>query len=333
MTLQSPATKKRLSTFTVLTFACLLLFLALLTACQPGATPSAPPAKTLIPTSAMLAAPPPLTPDPVSMNVTTRAGQTLFFGSIRLEPNEYVAYHTESLPQGIPLANGVEIDYDYIAQVDFGLPSPDWDVLLTPSGTPDPLLDSAGEVVLPGSPVGTGTWPVTVTLTSGTRLIASLGFKAHHQIHLTGQAYSFGYLDLNLVDIQHIVFQRNTAPRPIPSGPPGEKNLTVETLSGDVVVISDPKIFARCMYAVYCCHDEALTALPVLGKADIALEMIRAVVFPDPDSASVTLSDGQTFVVTLRPPADCPGTGWRLRGKAALGDFEIMLALVKRIEN
>jgi hypothetical protein len=48
---------------------------------------------------------------------------------------------------------------------------------------------------------------------------------------------------------------------------------------------------------------------------------------------SVTLKDGKILNGRLRPSADCPGIGWRLRGKAALGDFELPLSLIKRIKH
>ena len=92
-----------------------------------------------------------------------------------LEANEYVAFHTESVPQGIPIASGVEISFDYISQVDFGIPTSDWDSAPQASSSPEPLVNPSGEVVLPDSPSGVGNWPVTITLTDGSKISSSLG--------------------------------------------------------------------------------------------------------------------------------------------------------------
>ena len=288
--------------------------------------------KTLIPTRAVAGSTLPLTPEPVAFLLTTRAGQELQFRNIMLEPNAYVAFHTESVPQGIPMPNGVEISFDYIAQVDFDLPSPDWD------STPKPGLaatDQSGELVLPDVPTGSGNWPVTVILTDSTKITDSLGFKAHHKIHVTGQS-NYGYLDIELVDIQKIVIQRTSTPRPIPHDLLGDDPIFIETLNGETVKVTNPKVFARCMYDVYCCHGEALDVIPLLGGADLALKDIKSIIFPPPSDllsqVTVTLPDGTFSNATLRPSADCPGTAWRMRGKAALGDFEIELASIKKIE-
>jgi len=293
--------------------------------------------KTLIPTRTVAGSTPPLTPEPVVFLLTTRAGQELQFRNIMLEPNAYVAFHTESVPQGIPMANGVEISFDYIAQVDFDLPSPDWD------STPKPGLaatDQSGELVLPDAPTGSGNWPVTVILTDGTKITDNLGFKAHHKIHVTGQS-NYGYLDIELVDIQKIVILRTSTPRPIPHEPQGDDPIFIETLNGETVKVTYPKVFARCMYDVYCCHGEALDVIPLLGGADLSLKDVKSIIFPAPSdllskrppvAVTVTLPDGTFSNATLRPSADCPGTAWRMRAKAALGDFEIELASIKKIE-
>ena len=85
------------------------------------------------------------------------------------------------------------------------------------------------------------------------------------------------------------------------------------------------------MYDVYCCHGEDLTALPFEGT-DILLEEIKSVEFFG-EIASVTFRDGKTLKAKLRHTIECPGTGWRLRGKAALGDFELPLSLFRKIEH
>jgi hypothetical protein len=293
----------------------------------PVPVPTVEPAKTFIPTRETT---PQLTPYPVTYLVTTRAGQELQFRSIMLEPNEYVAFHTESIPQGIPMASGVEISFDYISQVDFDRPTSDWDSALQVSSSPEPLTNPFGEVVLPDSPTGVGNWPVTLTLSDGSKISSSLGFKAHHQIHLTGNS-NYGFLDILLTDIQKIVISRTTAAGPIPSQPDGEDPITIETLSDDIVFITYPRLFTTCMYDVYCCHGEDLTSLPFEG-ADILLDDIKSVKFSN-DIASITFRDGTTLNDKLRSSIDCPGTGWRLRGKAALGDFELPLSLIGKIEH
>jgi hypothetical protein len=310
-------------------FAQLIVISLICAACVAIPT-SAPPkvetAKTLIPTRETA---PQLTPYPVTYLVTTRAGQELQFRRVMLEANEYVAFHTESVPQGIPLASGVEISFDYISQVDFGIPSSDWDSLPGVASSPEPLVNPDGELVLPDLISNTGYWPVTITLTEGSKISPSLGFKAHHKIHLTGDS-SYGFLDIQLVDIQKIVIQRTTIPRPIPSQLTGEDRITVETLGGDVVSIAYPRLFTTCMYDVYCCHGEDLTSLPFEG-GDILLDNIKSIEFSN-GVALVTFRDGKTLDTKLRPSVDCPGTGWRLRGKAALGDFELPLSLIAKIE-
>ena len=101
----------------------------------PQETASIPvPEKTLIPTRETA---PQLTPYPVTYLATTRAGQELQFRNIMLEANEYVAFHTESVPQGIPMASGVEISFDYISQVDFGIPTSDWDFVPQAVSSPE----------------------------------------------------------------------------------------------------------------------------------------------------------------------------------------------------
>lgn len=293
----------------------------------PQGTDSIPvPEKTLIPTRESA---PQLTPYPVTYRATTRAGQELQFRRIMLEANEYVAFHTEGVPQGIPVASGVEISFDYISQVDFGNPASDWDSAPQANATPKPLINPSGEVVLPDLISAVGNWPVTITLTDGSVVSTSLGFKAHHKIHLTGDS-NYGFVDIPLTDFQKLVIERTTNPGPIPSQPAGENLITVETLSGDVVSVAHPRLFTTCMYDVYCCHGEDLTALPLEG-ADISLDDIKSVEFMD-GIALVTLRDGETTDAKLRPSPDCPGIGWRLRGKSALGDFELPLSLIKNLE-
>jgi hypothetical protein len=295
--------------------------------CAPTFIPTIEAAKTLIPTRETT---PQLTPYPVTYLVTTRAGQELQFRNIMLEANEYVAFHTESVPQGIPTVSGVEISFDYTSQVDFGIPTSDWESAPQAGNSPKPLVNPSGELVLPDSPSGVGSWPVTIILTDGSNISSSLGFKAHHKIHLTGDS-NYGFLDILLTDIQKIVIKRTTAPRFISSQPDGDDPITVETLSGDIVSITYPRLFTTCMYDVYCCHGEDLTSLPLEG-ADILFDNIRSVEFSN-EIASVIFRDGKALEARLRPSIDCPGTSWRLRGKAALGDFELPLSLIRKIEH
>jgi len=283
--------------------------------------------KTLIPTRAAAESTLPLTPEPVTFLLTTRAGQELQLRFIMLEPNSYVAFHTESVPQGIPIANGVEISFDYITQVDFDLPSPDWDYNPGPGAA---ATDQSGELVLPDSPAGSGNWLVTVILTDGAKITANLGFKAHHKIHVTGES-NYGYIDIELIDVQKVVIKRTSTPRPIPNEPVGDDLIFIETLNGEIVKVANPTVFARCMYDVYCCHGETLNAIPLLGGADLSLNLVKSIAFPAPGSGTITMPDGTSSNATLRPSADCPGIAWRIRGKAALGDFEIELALIKKI--
>jgi hypothetical protein len=156
-----------------------------------------------------------------------------------------------------------------------------------------------------------------------------LEFKAHHKLHLTGDS-NHGFLDISLTDIQTFVIQRTTNPKPIPDQPLGNNFVTVETSGGDSISIAHPRLFTTCMYDVYCCHGEDLTSLPLAG-ADIALEDIRLIEFSD-EAVLLTLKDGKSLTDKLRPSVNCPGIGWRLRGKAALGDFELPLSLIRKIE-
>lgn len=260
---------------------------------------------TLVPT---LAAPRSSLPGPVSIKVITRAGQELSFNYFNLEPNEYVAFHTESLPQGIPLANGLELKYDFINQVDFGQPSPGWD---------------SGDA--------SATWPVQLVLSDGSKIDTSLGFKAHHKLHLAGDS-SYGHLDINLLDIQSLSFIRTT-PAVIPSPQPAAGlSLSVFTLDEVPIRVSNPKIFARCMYEVDCCHDETITALPLKDRPDLGLDAFKSVGLVSPESITVTTLDGQTYLASLRSSTACPNTKWRLVGQTARGDFEIELGSVKKIE-
>lgn len=310
-------------------FALFILIAIVCSSCvsTPQASPTfSNPVKTLIPTRE---ASPRLTPAPITYLATTRAGQELHFRRVLLEANEYVAFHTEGVPQGIPLANGVEVSFDYISQVDFDLPTSDWDSVLRSATTPEPLVNPDGEVVLPDLISDSGSWPVTLTLTDGSKILTSLGFKAHHKIHLTGDS-AYGFLDVSLTDIQKIVIQRTTDPKPIPSQPSGDNLITVETSGGETVSIAYPKLFTTCMYDVYCCHGEDLTSLP-LESGNIPLGDVRSIEFSG-EAISVTLKDGKTLNDKLRSSVDCPGIGWRLRGKAALGDFELPLALIQKIE-
>jgi hypothetical protein len=313
------------------TFTQVELFVAMVIGCAAcTSAPQVPPpdvesARTLIPTRETTLQ---LTPYPVPYLVTTRDGQELQFRNIMFEANEYVAFHTESVPQGIPIVSGVEISFDYISQVDFGNPAPDWDSTPQVVSSPEPLLNPAGELILPDSPLGTGSWPVTIILTDGSSIETSLGFKAHHKIHLTGNS-NYGFLDISLADIQKLVIERTAAPRLIPTQPSGDDPISIETVNGEVVSITYPRLFTTCMYDVYCCRGEDLTLLPLEGK-DILFDDVSSVEFSD-QLALVIFQDGRTLESKLRTSIDCPGTGWRLRGKAALGDFELPLALIKKI--
>lgn len=293
---------------------------------SPVSTPAIEAVKTLIPTRETT---PQLTSYPVTYLATTRAGQELQFRRIMFEANEYVAFHMESVPQGTPVASGVEISFDYISQVDFGNPSLDWASAPHASNSLEPLINPSGEVVLPDSPLGRGTWPVAITLTDGSEISTSLGFKAHHKIHLTGDS-DHGFLDIPLEDFKKIVINRATNPKPIPSQPNGDAPITIETLSGEIVAITYPRLFTTCMYDVYCCHGEDLTSLPLEGE-DILLNDIKSVEFSN-EIGSVTFRNGKKLEAKLRHTIECPGAGWRLRGKAALGDFELPVALIRKIE-
>jgi hypothetical protein len=264
------------------------------------------PPKTPIPARLLENPIPPLTPIAETILLTTRAGQEVRLKFIRMEPNEYVAFHTESAPDGIPMASGVEIAFKYIAQVDFDLPSPGWDT---------------------GSP--SATWPVAITLTDGAKITGSMGFKAHHQIHAVGDT-DFGPVDVHLTDVQKIVIRRASAPAPIPTDISGENLITVETLSGDIVKVAYPRVFTNCMYDVYCCRYDDITSLPLLS-ADVSLSEIKSMGFLRPDKAIVTMQDGTSLTTKLRPSTNCPSTAWRIRGKAVLGDFESELKSIHRI--
>lgn len=292
-----------------------LLTTLLLTACggvQPTITPAftfptvSEPPKTLIPIRTPANARPQLTPEPESFLVTTRAGQEVRLKYIHMEPNEYVAFHTESEPAGIPMASGVEIAFKYISQVDFDLPSPDWD-----TGSQSAI------------------WPVKITLTDGTKITGSLGFKAYHQIHVFGDM-AVGSLDAHLTDVMKIVIQRASEPAPISTDIDGENPITVETVSGETVKVAYPRVFTNCMYEVYCCHYDDITSLPLLS-ADVPLNEIKSMEFTGPEAITVTMQDGASIHTKLRPSTNCPSTSWRIRGKAVLGDFESELTSIKKI--
>jgi hypothetical protein len=274
--------------------------------------------KTLIPTRANLTQQ--LTPSNITVLVTTRMGQELTFETFRVEPNEYVSFHTEALPQGLPMASGVEISYDYISQVDFGQSSADWD-----------SVNPAKNNLSPQFVGGVGTWPVTVTLTDGTQIRSSLGFKAHHQLHFTGTS-NYGYLDFNLADVQKLAIRRISTPVVIPKEPSGSDLFNVHTTQGDTIRVTSPKIFTICMYEVYCCYEETLKAIPIQGGKDVLLNELKTISFTTPEAIALTFLDGKGSQATIRPSTACPDANWRLRGKAALGDYEIELGSVKSIE-
>ena len=282
-----------------------------LSACTSSQIPSLPEyaslPKTLIPERAGAAPSLSLTPKPLDILVTTRAGQEVHFERFMIEPNEYVAFHTESIPQGIPLANGVEVALDYIQQVDFDQPPAGWD-----------------------SPSASGDWNVSLLLTDGTQLHTGLGFKTHHKLRITGYS-NLGYVEIELVDVRTITMQRSSAPLPLSKEPVGNDILTVETQKGERVSVANPKIFTRCMYDVYCCHDETLEMIPLLGRTDISLNAVQSVTFPSNESVVIALADGSPAAGKIRPSSVCPQTAWRLRGKAALGDFEIELSSIKEM--
>jgi hypothetical protein len=281
---------------------CLIWFC--LSACTSSQTASFPEnasiPKTLIPEQVGAAPSLSLTPKPLVILVTTRAGQEVHFERIMIEPNEYVAFHTESIPQGIPLANGVEVKLDYLQQVDFD------------------------------QPTASGDWNVSLLLSDGTQVKTGLGFKARHKLRITGYS-NLGYVEIELVDVKKITFQRSYAPLPLPKEPVGNDILTVETQNGELVRVASPKIFTRCMYEVYCCHDETLEMIPLLGRTDIALNAFQSVTFPSNESVVIALADGSPAAGKIRPSSVCPQTAWRLCGKAALGDFEIELSSVKEM--
>ena len=298
----------------------LLVVTMVFTSCSPAAATETTPlstatqiTKTLIPTRLAGTPVPATTRIPYIFQVTTRYGQEVQFDrTVMLEPNDYVSFHTETLPQGIPLSSGVEILYDYVSEVTFGLPSADWD-------------DQAG----------TGTWKVSILLTDGSTIDGSLGFKAHHRLRFTGFS-NFGYVSVDLPDVLKIDIKRGTPPKPIPKELQGSKFITVETTGGDFIKVSDPKIFVRCMYVLniefYCCHDDTITAIPLEGRADIPLDTPGKIEFSGANTVTIRMPDGTSSAATLRPSAACPKTAWRMRGKTALGDFEIELSQLKKIE-
>lgn len=214
----------------------------------------------------------------------------------------------------------MEINYNYISQVDFGQPSTDWDPVY-------PAKDNLS----PQFVGGVGTWPVTVTLTDGTQIRSSLGFKAHHQLHFPG-TYNYGYLDFNLVGVQKIAIRRISTPVAIPKELSGSDQITVHTTQGDTVRVALPKIFTICMYEVYCCHEETLQAIPIEGVKDVLLSELKSISFTTPEAVTLTFLDGKVSQATLRASTACPDANWRLRGKAALGDYEIELGSLKSIE-
>jgi hypothetical protein len=307
--------------------ATVILYSCSLTPTRSTFIPTVKPIKTLIPTREGY---PQLTPFPVTYRVITRAGQELQFSSIMLEPNEYVAFHTESIPQGIPIASGVEISFDYISQVDFGKPSSDWDSFPQTNHSQEPLTNPSGEVVLSEAPANLGIWPISITLTDNSIIKTSLGFKARHQIHLSGNS-NYGYLDILLTDILKIKIEHTAESKSIPSQLIGGNPIIIETLSGDMVSIANPRLFTNCMYNVYCCHGEDLSALPLEGT-DILIQDIKSVRFSKA-RVSIIFKDGRSKVAELRTSIDCPGTSWRLRGKTSLGSFELPLALISKIEH
>jgi hypothetical protein len=272
---------------------------------MPLATFTEPP-KTLIPTRSSGMASAPRTPAPVTYYVATRAGQNLRFESILLEMNEYTAFHTESLPQGIPLQNGVEVALDFIRSVKVGQPDADW------ATNPD------------------ASWPVSLTLSDGRQIHSGMGFKARHKMRLTGYS-DYGYAGIDWIDLDSIEIEHLSPARAIPQAPPDDNVLTVETFRGDLVEVADERIFARCMYEVYCCHDETLRAIPLQGEADLPLSELKSAVFEKDGILVITRRTDQPAPVRLRPPGPCPDTPWRVRGKAALGDFEIELSSIKII--
>ena len=144
------------------------------------------------------------------------------------------------------------------------------------------------------------------------------------------------YIESHQSQLTEAFIQRTSTPRPIPHELLGDDPIFIETLNGETVKVTYPKVFARCMYDVYCCHGEALNVIPLLGDADHSLKDVKSIIFPAPSDllsqVTVTLPDGTFFNTTLRPSADCPGTAWRMRAKAALGDFEIELGSIKKIE-
>ena len=287
-----------------------LVFALCLAACLPTTAPTetfptvTEPPKTLIP-ARLLETPLKLTPVAETIQVTTRAGQTVQFNSIRLEPNEYVAFHTESAPAGIPLASGVEINFQYLARVEFGEPSSGWD-----SGS------------------SSANWPVTLTLTDGRQIRSRLGFKARHQIHVVGET-ALGPVDLQLVDVQSLTL-RHAAPAPLPTTLTGTELFTFQTRSGESFQVADPRIFTNCMYNVYCCHYDDLTSLPLLDT-DLPISRLQTLAFSEPDQVQVSLRDGASLRSRLRPSSNCPTTAWRIRGRALLGAFESELASIQAI--
>ncbi len=54
--------------------------------------------------------------------------------------------------------------------------------------------------------------------------------------------------------------------------------------------------------------------------------------FNAPEAVTLIFLDGKASQATIRPSTTFPDANWRLRGKAALGDFEIELASLKSIE-
>jgi hypothetical protein len=284
--------------------------------------------KTLIPTQAG-GLRPDARPQPPFITLQTRSGQELVLSSFRLEPNSYVAYHTESLAQGLPLSSGVELAFDFLEQVELGAPPPEWWGVEQPGAS---LRNPAGELVLPEPALKAGEWPVTLTLSDGRVVETRLGFKAQHLLHLTGQSENgYGPLDLPLSEVLNIHFVRRGPGRPVPAQPQGGPLFTVETLTGEKTVVADPVFFARCMYDVFCCREESLRAVPLAGGADLGLEQLKQVLFTGEGQAQGTRLDGRQASGRVRDCPACPGTGWRVRGKTALGDFEIMLDLVKSL--
>jgi len=247
------------------------------------------------------------TPAPAMFLLTKRDGTNIQLSSISWGLIGQFNSAQFSSPTGVPTASGVEVSFDYITRVEFGIQS-------------------------------NTSWPVTITLLDGNVLKDDLGFKARLGLNVSGKT-DLGTFETNLTNVQTIALQRATAPKAVPDVPPSTQSLAViENRGGTRTKVSGLTFRTRCVLGWTCCYGDSISGIPLVSGINVdpaRIKLIEVGEVAEGKTVPVTLTTigGKVTTSEIRTSGECTNMVWRLQGSAALGSFEIQLDTVRKIES